>query len=468
MSLTVKFKSRKSSRLSAPFAVAALVLALPLATAHCASSTSTASVEQALSAAPPLRAILLAGGPDKDYNQVSIENNAMFVQRCLPKGASARILFASGNPAARNVQAQDPDGHTVYLRAKIAPVSGPASVSALFHALANVARNDYQAASSALVQGQPASSDEPATAAPVPPPPLLLYFGGHGSPGEDNSYANTQYAMWDDRALTVRRLAAGIKALPPEQSVVVVMAQCFSGGFGNLMFDDGDPGGQAVPRDLVGFYASLPQREASGCTPEVDQTGYTDFTGYFFAALSGRDRLHRAVTGADYNHDGVVGMDEALAYARIHDDSIDTPMCTSDTFLRRFVPMPNALIVSTPYNELAKWATPAQKAALDALSAKLHISNRNRLARAYQRFTQIDADSDDMPDVWTIRFVFAAKTVVLQHQLENYGSPALKARFEALQTSEDANPLMPSVDRKLASNNDPQPTNHVQSAPTGN
>ncbi len=427
------------------------LLALASVRAFIHAEPATAISDAPPVAPPPLRAILLAGGPDSDYNQVSIENNAIFVQRSLPKGSVTRILFASGNPKLPNVQSQDAHGRTVYLPARISPVNGPASVSALWHGLAVVARAD--SALTASSQSPPAVSgdNQPAVSALVPQPsPLLLYFGGHGSPGEDNSYANTQYALWNDRALTVRRLAAGIKALPPEQSVIVVMAQCFSGGFGNLMFEDGDPGGQAVRRDLVGFFASLPQREASGCTPEVDQTSYTDFTGYFFAALSGRDRLRSAVTGADYNHDGVVGMDEALAYARIHDDSIDTPMCTSDTFLRRFVPMPNALIVSTPYSQLAAWATSAQKAALDGLCQKLQLTGKNRLARAYQRFTRIDADSDDMTDVRTIRFVFAAKTVVLQHQLEKYGSPALQARFAALQAAESANPLVAAKPRMLS------------------
>ena len=41
------------------------------------------------------------------------------------------------------------------------------------------------------------------------------------------------------------------------------------------------------------------------------------------------------MSGADYNHDGRVGMDEAFAYSLIHDTSIDVPVCTSDIYLRQ-------------------------------------------------------------------------------------------------------------------------------------
>ena len=146
------------------------------------------------------------------------------------------------------------------------------------------------------------------------------------------------------------------------------MVECFSGGFGNLLFRGGDPAGPVTDKDLCGFFASIPNREAAGCTPEVNEANYRDFTSYFFAALTGKDRLGRPVTGADYDHDGRVGMNEAFAYALIHDVSIDTPTCTSDVFLRRFVKMPDSAVFATPYSNVLPWAAPAQRAALEGLS----------------------------------------------------------------------------------------------------
>src|SRR5205823_4254519 len=138
------------------------------------------------------------------------------------------------------------------------------------------------------------------------------------------------------------------------------MVQCFSGAFGNVIFTGGDPNASPVDRVIAGFFAATPDRMAAGCTPEVNEAEYHDFTSYFFAALSGRDRVGRTVRGVDYNHDGRVGMDEAYAYALAHDISIDTPTCTSDYFLRRMVTAVDTEVFQTGYARARAWATPAQ------------------------------------------------------------------------------------------------------------
>src|SRR5262249_41817363 len=157
-----------------------------------------------------------------------------------------------------------------------------------------------------------------------------------------------------------------------------------SGAFGNLIFEGGDPKGALAEREIAGFFATIKERVAAGCTSAVNEEDYHDFTSYFFAALTGRDRLGRRVTGADYNEDGRVGMDEAYCYTLCHDESIDIPVCTSDVFLRRYVPTKGAEQFQTPYSSVLAWATPAQRAALEALSAKLHRTGENRLAKAYE------------------------------------------------------------------------------------
>src|SRR5439155_20883779 len=182
----------------------------------------------------------------------------------------------------------------------------------------------------------------------------------------------------------VRDLAAHVASLPPDVPVTLVMVQCFSGAFGNLVFQGGDPKAPPVERQIAGFFAAPAERMAAGCTPEVNEAEYRDFTSYFFAALCGRDRVGRRVTGADYNHDGRVGMDEAFAYSLAHDVSIDVPVCTSDVFLRRFVPGQDEEIFRTPYSQVRAWATPAQGAALDELSAALKLTGDARLGEAYR------------------------------------------------------------------------------------
>ncbi len=222
------------------------------------------------------------------------------------------------------------------------------------------------------------------------------------------------------------------------------MVECFSGSFGNLLFENGDPNAPLTHRDLCGFFASISARPAAGCTPEINEADYRDFTGYFFSALSGRSRLGQPVTGADYNHDGKIGMDEAFASTLIHDNSIDTPVCTSDVFLRRFVPDEGFSFVRTPWTDLNAWATPAQRAALDALSTDLHEQGEGRLRVTYALFQRIKVDAEDLPSVRVLRLMRLAKSVVLAHRLMASDSPAnqpLQVRYTRLKAAESRNCL---------------------------
>ena len=116
----------------------------------------------------------------------------------------------------------------------------------------------------------------------------------------------------------------------------------------------------------------------------MDEAEYRDFTSYFFAALTGRDRVGRRVTGADYNHDGRVGMDEAYYYTLANDRSIDVPVCTSDAFVRRFVPLKDAEVFKAKYSDVQTWGSPAQRYALDALAHSLkRETGEDRLQKAY-------------------------------------------------------------------------------------
>jgi len=362
----------------------------------------------------PLRVLLVGGGPNLSHNQAAIESNLHYVRRLLPADASVRTLFADGNPRTSDVLYQDAHGNERYRPSQFTSLDGPTKLSSLdaeFHRLSVSASA-----------------------------PLLLYFTGHGSPDEEGQYRNNQYDMWGGDTLTVQKLAGYLKTLPPQTPVTLVMVECFSGAFGNLLFD-GD--NYANPR-LCGFFASVDSQPAAGCTSAVNEAEYHDFTSYFFAALSGQDRVHRRITGADYNSDGQVGMNEAFAYTLIHDHSIDTPVCTSDVFLRHYVPTKDPEIFRLPYSTVYGWASPAQQAVLRALSAQLHLSGEDRLARAYRTFRGLqDSDDEDIETrnaTW-IRFVRTAKSAALAHTLRAEATPAVQARFAALLQAEAGNPL---------------------------
>lgn len=376
-------------------------------------SVSAALAGAAGEPAPPLRALMLGGGPDLSHNQAAIESNVRYVDRLLPPDAEKRVLFFDGRAQSKDVLCEDSSGKQYYRAPRLPRLDGPDTLPAI--------KAEFQA----LASG-PASA------------PVLIYATGHGSPG-DETLDNNDYDLWNGGALSVRTLASQIKTLPESTSVTLVMVECFSGSFGNLLFQNGDPNAPLINRDLCGFFASISARPAAGCTPEINEADYRDFTGYFFAALSGRSRLGQPVTGADYNHDGHVGMDEAFAYTLIHDDSIDTPVCTSDVFLRRFVPAPDFGFVKTPWSALAAWATPAQRAALSALAADLHLSGESRLQNAYVLFEGIKVDAEDLPSVHVLRLMRLANSVVLAHRLLSSDAPGdqpLKARYQLLKAAE--------------------------------
>ena len=340
----------------------------------------------------PLRVLIVGGGPGLANNQVAIESNVRYVGKLLPPNTLHTTLFADGD-ANRPTVLYDDDTREMPIGERILSLISPfpADDTSGHYRKPNLGVKLDGASRTADINKVfgDISQDESANASGHR---LLLYFTGHGSPGRSD-IDNNMYDLWeeargnsrrDNPNLTVRELARQIARLPNDVPVTIVMVQCFSGAFGNLLFENGDPNGDLVKRDLCGFFATVKERVAAGCTSAVNEAEYRDFTSFFFAALTGRDRVGRRVTGADYNGDGRVSMDEAFCYTLIHDDSIDVPVCTSDVFLRRFVhDNDSELFQTASYNNARSWATPAQRAALDALSEKLRLGGNNRLGAAY-------------------------------------------------------------------------------------
>ena len=333
-----------------------------------------------------VHALLVGGGPDKENNTAQIEEHLRYVTSLVPPSQGRIVLFADGKTSSRNLSYTD-DAHLSPgqqaldvllpnddLGAKVltrtpqlgAPLDGPSrlqSIDRAFHRLAGFSARTG--------------------------PPVLLYFAGHGSLSDDETDSNKDktslYNLWGDEDLDPATLVREIDSLPPRVPVVLVMAECFSGGFGNVIFKKADLGAPLNDHPITGFFASESDREAAGCGTETNSPLYQDFSSYFFGALSGRDKLGHRVTDADFDGDGRVSCHEAWCYALIHDESIDTPVCTSLIFLRRFADIPDATIFSTSWHDVTASATPAERAALEALSSRLGVDGEQRLLTAYDR-----------------------------------------------------------------------------------
>lgn len=369
--------------------------------------------------APSGRCLIIGGGPNPKNNQIAIESNVRYFSKVLPTSTSLRVLFTDGNLESENILCQGADKKQYYKKTSLTKIDGSTEFATVKSEISAMA----------------------ASAKEQPKVPAMIYLTGHGSGDKQGNYLNNWMDLWNRGRLTVKDLSASIAEFPKETPLTFIMVQCFSGGFGAVLFKDGDLAGELVDQNVCGFFAAISQRVAAGCTPEINEAEYRDSTSYFVAALTGQDRMGRPVFGADYDKNGVVGMNEAFCYELIHDDSIDTPTCTSDYFLRRFVTTPEEECFNNKYNEILKWASPAQKAALEALSEKLKFSGENRAMDAYKEFLGMNILNLDERPTHVLRYVRLIKSVVLAHNLAGMKDNNLKKRYANLIKLESANPF---------------------------
>ena len=424
-----------SSRCIAPAAAALSGFALlALVSAQKAQTQSERALQPNKVDVASLRVLAIGGGPNPDNNQVAIESNVRYLNRLLPKGTPRTVLFADGNLQNETVlfdQAQKLS-RGAYLYDLLFEEHGPQEIVSTWRRPQPGSRLDGASRRADVTR----AFTQVARDSDRSPRNVLLYFTGHGSQNSKDTN-NNFYDLWNSEQLSVRDLSGQIARLPQKVPVTVVMVQCFSGSFANLLFEGGNPKGNLVERDIAGFFAATRFRVAAGCTSEVDEREYHDFTSYFFAALTGRDRVGRRVTGADFNSDGRVGMDEAFCYTLINNKSIDVPVATSDLFLRRFVPAANS---STRFTVARAAAFPAQRAALDKLSQKLKLTGEDRLAQAHNRLDEDASSIEESESLKQARQRFATLRQSARAELSKT-QPNLRSRNATLKSAAEKSVL---------------------------
>ena len=60
---------------------------------------------------------------------------------------------------------------------------------------------------------------------------LIIYVTAHGSPGPDDDSFDTSIDCWGSKKITAREFSHWLDKLPHDMPVVMVMAQCYCGGF---------------------------------------------------------------------------------------------------------------------------------------------------------------------------------------------------------------------------------------------
>ncbi len=336
--------------------------------------------------------LTIGGGGSPHNNQLSLERNVVFFRHTLGEcglaSAPHEVFFACGNDKMRDLQFADPnneppranvllarlfdregDLYQSYRQHTLSDISGPANRAAI--------KQWFDSTGARLADGDR----------------LFIYFTGHGGPGRPAR--NTTMDLWFDGGMTVKEFVPLLDKLNPKVKVVLIMVQCHSGGFGDVIFKNGDAGPLLSDQSRCGFFATWNDRLAAGCTPDTQEENYKDYTTYFFAALAGKTRMGQSITPPDYDHDGKISMAEAHAYVQLTSDTIDIPVCTSDVLLRQFSKtrddkIKDLITSGTKFETLIKETTPDRRAVLEGLSKQLDLKGDDRAAAARALADSID------------------------------------------------------------------------------
>jgi hypothetical protein len=145
---------------------------------------------------------------------------------------------------------------------------------------------------------------------------LLIYVTDHGWKNGANLDENA-IVMWGEH-LHVSEMRAALRALPDGVRVVMLMSQCFSGSFANLIYGPG--GVNDVDGSVCGYFSTTAERFAYGCYAE---NRGRDNVGHSFRFIEGL-RSSRSFL-------------DAHATVLLDDRTPDVPHRTSDHYLRRLL-----------------------------------------------------------------------------------------------------------------------------------
>lgn len=290
--------------------------------------------------------LTIGGGYNRSGNQASLEANVMFFQQLLAEthrdSRRHDIYFADGNDAVADLQILAPkpsnqdfpatellaalhrrrgQEHVTYRNHRVPDIAGALDPELVRASLESMARNARE-------------SDR-----------LIIFVTAHGSGGPKEDVYNTTIDCWNERKITAREFTGWLSKLPSDVPVVMVMAQCFCGGFAHTIFDGLDESKGLSPQLRAGFFAQQHNLPAAGCRPDIEHD--EEFSSYFWGAIAGRSRNGVPIEGVDVDGNGVISFAEAFAYAVTSGETIDIPLRTSDAFLRTYSRM-SAVKVNAP------------------------------------------------------------------------------------------------------------------------
>tara|TARA_Y100001933_G_C19012013_1_gene569285 strand:+ start:4860 stop:6467 length:1608 start_codon:yes stop_codon:yes gene_type:complete len=335
----------------------------------------------------PFSLLVFGGGYSPSGNQVSLESNVKYLRRirsAMGLGeAEMKTFFADGMDKGRDLQFFDPSFRIPEVNQIMAELLGSTRGIANQYRTNKLAPDDKSSIAAIdkwIASRKRIGGDQT----------NLVYFTGHGGKGDKKTPQNTSAYLWDNARLKVSDFVKKIDQLPKEQACVFVMVQCYSGGFANVIFKEGDPKKGLSDHPRAGFFATVHDRVAAGCTPDIREKNYKEYSTRFWEGLCGESRIGKKVKKPDFDKDGKTSLAEAHAYVVLRSDTIDIPIKTSDVFLRKFSSLtpprdakektePESFcLVGEELKELVKGASRESKAVANGLSRKLSLNQPKR------------------------------------------------------------------------------------------
>lgn len=281
--------------------------------------------------------ITIGGGAEPRSNQASLEANVNFFKDVLQRSVGPRrqhsIFFADGSDIKADVQFEldkDTRSKSIQLLSNLNRLP-PANIAYRDHQVTG-----YEGASRPeLIRARLEQIARKAKAGDR----LLIYVTAHGGKGSDKDPFNTTIYCWNKSTISVREFSGWLDQFSVDVPVIMVMAQCYCGGFSHTLFTGGNGENGPSKHLRVGFFAQQHNLQAAGCRPDVKND--EEFSSYFWGAMVGSSRSGKPMTDADLNKDRQVSFDEAYAHAVITSETIDIPLRSSDVLLRTYSKIPN-------------------------------------------------------------------------------------------------------------------------------
>lgn len=351
--------------------------------------------------------LVMGGGGAPSYNEIALEKNILYFQRTLQtlgfNPAATNIFFANGTDGQATVRYMNGQKE-LFKTPEIPHLAGASTLS------------NFQT----WIQQQGQTDDSR---------PIFFYFTGHGhrNPVDLN---NNAMILWGEDLLSVRELATSLDQLPVAKPVVTMMSQCYSGSFANLIYEGGDPRRSVALQTRCGFFATIKSRPSVGCTPEVNEADYRDYSSSFFAGLSGHDRTGQPVASADYNRDGKISYAEAHAFAKVDEQSTDLPVSTLEVWLQEQANTMQQQILSQPIANTLPTARSEQKHVVNSLVQQFNLDASQSYFKNMQSFKTRRLSEEQQ--AYLTRLGMELVNIGMEKQIRAQADPAKTAIIERL------------------------------------